>query len=214
MEAQGTNMFDLIVFGVLGLSALLSFFRGFVREVLSLGAWVGASVITLYTFPDVAKWVEPKVGSEGIAAGIATLGTFMTALITISLFNRLLLRLFKSGSEIGLLDNGLGLIFGVARGALLIALAYYSMSLVMDKDDYPPWMKGSMTQPYVEKAAATIAKVAPSYLNDVEAKKGKEKSIKTPALDKAIEEGNDTADRHWQSMDELQRRMREADDAR
>ncbi len=51
MVQTSLNIFDLVVFGILGLSALLSFFRGFVREVLSLGAWVGASLITLYAFP-------------------------------------------------------------------------------------------------------------------------------------------------------------------
>ena len=41
------NLFDTIVVVTIILSALLSFFRGFVREVLSLGAWVGASIITV-----------------------------------------------------------------------------------------------------------------------------------------------------------------------
>lgn len=210
-EAAGTNMFDLIVFGVLGLSALLSFFRGFVREVLSLGAWVGASIITLYAFPDVAKWVEPQVGSEGVASGIAALGTFMTALIVISLFNRLLIRLFKSGSEIGLLDNGLGLLFGLLRGGLLVALGYYSMTLVVAKDAYPEWFKGSLTRPYVEKGASWIGNVAPSYLSEIHTNKNKKE---TPELDKLLQHDKKKTDADWQSMDELQRRMREEENAR
>lgn len=201
---ESLNIFDLFVFGVLGLSALLSFFRGFLREVLSLGAWVGASVITLYTFPHVTELMKPHVASEGVASGFATMGTFMLALMAISLFNRLILRYTKSSSEIGLLDNGLGLIFGVFRGALLISLGYFVMTMTMKKEDYPEWIITAKSQPYAEKGAALIASVAPEYFASITPPKDK-----TPALDKAIHRGEEAADDNWQSMEELQRRMRE-----
>ena len=37
------NLFDATVLGILALSCLFAFFRGFVREILSLGAWIGAA---------------------------------------------------------------------------------------------------------------------------------------------------------------------------
>ena len=60
VDAQlNINMFDGIVFGVLFLSALVSFFRGFIREFISLLAWIGAALITLYLVEDVAKFLKP-----------------------------------------------------------------------------------------------------------------------------------------------------------
>ena len=202
--SESLSMFDVFVFGVIGLSALLSFFRGLLREMLSLGAWVGAGVITLYAFPHVAKIMEPHVASEGIANGFAAMGTFMLSLLAISVFNSLILRYTKNSSEIGLLDNGLGLLFGFFRGAMIVSLGYFVMSFTMKDGEAPKWMEGSISQPYAAKGAALIASVAPEYFEDISPT-----PAKTPALDEAIERGEEAADERWKSMDELQRRMRE-----
>ncbi len=208
MIETSLNTFDIVVFGVLALSALLSFFRGFVREVLSLGAWVGAAVITLYAFPHVADLMKSHVKSESIASGFAAMGTFMLALLAFSIFNSILLRYMKPGSEVGLLDNGLGLIFGLFRGALLVSLGYFIMSITVKKDDYPEYIEESLSHEHVKKGAKWIAVVAPDYFNNLV-----DPAEKTPALDKMIGEENDGADEEsdsrWQSMDELQKRMRE-----
>jgi membrane protein required for colicin V production len=206
MVETSLNTFDLVVFGVLGLSALLSFFRGFVREFLSLGAWVGAAVITLYAFPHVADLMKSHVKSESIASGFAAMGTFMLSLLAFSIFNSVMLRYMKPGAEVGLLDNGLGLIFGLFRGAMLVSLGYFIMTITVKKDDYPEYLEQSMSHEYVEKGAAWIATVSPDYFSDIV-----KPSEKTPALDKVLSSDDDEEESgsHWQSMDELQKRMRE-----
>lgn len=161
------NLFDVAVLSIIGLSALLSFFRGFVREVLSLGAWVGASIITLYAFPDVAATLKPYVNSSVIASGLAAMGTFMLTLVVISIFNAMLMRLFKKGNEVGVLDNLLGLGFGVLRAGLLVSLGYYVVTIVIPENNYPEWLATSKTRPYVEKGAILIDKLAPGYLEEL-----------------------------------------------
>ena len=42
---------DLAVFGFLAVSGLLAFARGFVREVLGIGAWVGAVAVAILALP-------------------------------------------------------------------------------------------------------------------------------------------------------------------
>ena len=49
---------------MVGLSALLSFFRGFAREIISLCSWIGASLVTLYTFPTVPAYLAAKSGAN------------------------------------------------------------------------------------------------------------------------------------------------------
>ena len=161
------NIFDLIVIVVIGLSALLSFFRGFAREILSLGAWIGASIIALYSFPTVSKWIEPQVKNAAVASGLASIGVFMIALVVISILTGILLKFVKKGSEVGFLDNIVGLVFGVARGILLVSIGYFVMTLVMNEKDYPAWLKESVTQPYVAKSARWVASMTPSYLDNV-----------------------------------------------
>jgi membrane protein required for colicin V production len=169
IEAQ-VNMFDLAVFSILGLSALIAFFRGFVREVLSLGAWIGAVVITLYSFPKVAQFLEPYIGDGGVTSGIAGMLTFMAAIILLSVINAFLVRFLKAGSEIGVIDNALGFIFGIARGLLVVAIGFYVMSFFLANSEYPEWLKTSKTKPYVEEIAGLIAKLAPDYLDELEHK--------------------------------------------
>lgn len=213
MVHTSINIFDLIVFAILGLSALMSFFRGFVREVLSLGAWVGASIITLYAFPHVAAMLKPHVGdSTVVAGGIAGMLTFMGSLIVISIFSSLLLKFLKPGNDIGVLDNAMGLMFGLVRGALIVAVGYYIFSLSTDEKNYPDWIRGAVSLPYVKEVSAWVAKIAPDYLDDITP--GKTDSV-DDAIDNAVdnaeekqEELKDKADdANWPSMDDLKDRM-------
>ena len=82
METTSINPTDIAVIVILLLSALLAFARGLVREVLSVGAWVGAAFATLYLFPHVLPMVQQIVAKELIAkavAGIDSINAFLAA---------------------------------------------------------------------------------------------------------------------------------------
>lgn len=198
------NQLDLIVLAVLGLSGLLSFFRGFVREVLSLGAWLGASIITLYTFPKVTEFIEPNIQSKVAAGGIAALGVFILSLVGLSIFTGLLVKFLKPSKEIGVLDNIVGLGFGVARGALLLAVAFYAMALVMKKDDFPDWVKESTSAPYIERLAHWVARIAPDYLGAPQPEKTINDTTQKPPI-----MGERITAPTLPSMKELQQRMQQ-----
>ncbi len=169
-EAQ-LNIFDTIVIAVFGLSCLIAFFRGFIREMLSLGAWVGAGLITIYAYPTVAEWLEPKLGHQMAAIGFAAIGTYITSLIVISLFNSLLVRYAKQGADVGMIDNALGLGFGVLRGAFIVSLGYLLLSYAMDEENMPEAVQTAWTKPYAKEGAELLAKVSPSYLEGMSALK-------------------------------------------
>lgn len=161
------NIFDAAVVGVMGLSCVLAFFRGFVREVLSLSAWVCAGIVTLYFFPSLAVTLEPKFKSAVVASGFSTLGIYIVALIGFSLLNTAILKFIKSGTDVGLLDNWLGLFFGVLRGAFLISLGFFLMTIVLPEDDYPKGIKEAKTLSYVERGAIIVANISPKYLREI-----------------------------------------------
>ena len=160
------NMFDGAVFTVLFLSALLSFFRGFIREALSLGAWVGAGMITLFFTKDVAQFMKPYVKSDAAAIIFGTMGTYFLALTIISIFNSIIARYLKSGSDVGAFDNFFGMIFGIIKGSAIITLAYFLASLVWgeDKEKYPEVVKTAYTRPAVEKGTDIMKKMLPAYI--------------------------------------------------
>ena len=170
------NIFDVMVLFIMFLSCLFAFFRGFVREVLSLGAWIGAGLVTIYFFPTVAEKLQPEFKSPFVAAGIGTLGIYVLALIGFSIFNSVITKFLKSGSDVGPLDNMLGLIFGAARGAFILSLGYLLLMFAMGDGDKPDWIKMAKTRPYVERGALMLAHAAPTYLHELS-------SLRTDALD-------------------------------
>lgn len=161
------NLFDAAVIGVMMLSCLFAFFRGFVREVLSLGAWIGAALVTVYYFPSVSVMLRPYFKSSVGATGVGTLAIYTVALISFSIFNAFIIKFMRSGKEVGMLDNALGFGFGAARGALIVSLAYFIVTIAMPQEEYPEWLTKSMTRPYAEKGALVIAKSAPDYLREI-----------------------------------------------
>ena len=169
VDAQ-LNIFDTVVLGILILSSLIAFFRGFVKEVLSLGAWVGSAIVTVYAFPSVAEWIKPQVSSPVVASGMAALGTYIACLLVISLINSIILKYVKAGSDVGILDNMLGLLFGAARGAFVVSLGFLLMTVVIG-DNYPDWVKEAQTKEYVEKGSDMLSKLAPEYMTKMREKK-------------------------------------------
>lgn len=165
------NTFDAIVMSVVGLSSLVAFFRGFVREVLSLGAWVGAAIVTIYVFPHSTEFMKNHLHghqSEQVSAGVGALGSYIAALIAFSMINSIILRYLKTGAEVGILDNFMGLIFGFLRGSFIVSLGYLIMASIIPRDNPPEWLKKSVTKTYVEQGADLLTRAAPNYLHDLE----------------------------------------------
>lgn len=222
MIQTSLNIFDLGVIIIVGLSALLSFYRGFLREIMSLGAWIGAAFITLYTFPDVSEMIKPQVKNDMVASGLASMGVFMISLVVISILSGLLVKYLKPSGEVGFLDNLIGLMFGVARGVLLVAIGFFMMTLVMNEKEYPDWVTESKTRPYVAQASDMVAKLAPSYLEGVigtkkndlpDPQKG---NVVPKPVKRSIEKTNENAvedDADLPSFEDLQRRIREENEA-
>lgn len=189
------NIFDAIILGVLVLSTVIAFFRGFVREILSLGAWVGAGLITIYLFPQSTQLMKGYVKSDHVAAGGAALGTYLCALMTLSLINAVIIKYVKTGSEVGIIDNALGMGFGAIRGAFIVSLAYLLISAFVSSkkpEDEPKWLKGSVTKPYLNEGAQVLARMAPKYLSNFEEILKKQKANGNGVQDEA-EEGLEDA---------------------
>ena len=127
---------DLVVLGVLLTSAALAFMKGLVREVLGIGAWVGAVVVAVKTLPwsrDIAaRWVPDPAWLD--PAGFV--GAFLVTLIVLSLIARWIGR-FVRGSALGGLDRSLGVIFGLARGAALVIIAYILGGMAVAIEQWP-----------------------------------------------------------------------------
>jgi uncharacterized membrane protein required for colicin V production len=158
------NYFDMAVIGIMLLSCLFAFFRGFVREILSLVAWVGAGVITITYFPAVSEMLRPHLTKPMAAAITATAILYVGSLIVFAIINRYLIRILKSSTGVGFFDNMLGLVFGGLRGAFIISLGYFMLSIAVDKSKRPDWLEQAQTREYAEAGAIMLTKISPDYL--------------------------------------------------
>jgi membrane protein required for colicin V production len=127
---DGITLIDGIVAAVIVLSAILAYSRGLVREAMAIAGWVGAAVLAYIFAPQAEPLIKelPVVGaflSESCELSIiaAFAAVFALGLVVMSLFTPL----FSSAvqrSVLGGLDQALGFLFGVARGVLLVAVAF------------------------------------------------------------------------------------------
>lgn len=127
---------DLVVLGVLLASAVLAFMRGLVREVLGIGAWIGAGVVAVKVLPMsrelAARWIDEPAWLDPIGF----LGSFLIALIILSIVAHLIGR-FVRGSVMGGIDRSLGIVFGLARGAALVIIAYILGGMAVAVEQWP-----------------------------------------------------------------------------
>jgi membrane protein required for colicin V production len=150
--------FDIVVLIVVGLSALYALSRGLVTELLSLLAWFGALIAVRFLFTPVSAWLRGWFESAALADVAALVGTFAAAF---GLFRWL--ATFAGGkvkdSSLGPLDRLGGAAFGMARGLLVVSLAYLALGLVVDRENFPVWITQAKTQPVVEQTANMLGVV-------------------------------------------------------
>src|SRR5580692_6080730 len=89
----GLNNLDYIVLGIILLSGLLALMRGFVREVLSLGVWIGAYFIAIRCYPLAEPFTKKYIKTPSLATDIAGVATFCVAFILLSIVGMLIARL-------------------------------------------------------------------------------------------------------------------------
>jgi membrane protein required for colicin V production len=157
------NALDLVVLGVIALSAIFAFARGFVREALSIVAWVGAAAITYLGFSHVYAAVARLVATPLLADLIAGAGQFVISLIVLTILTSYVAR-FVQSSALSPIDRTLGLIFGVARGAVLVSLAYLVFDISLPLNDRPVWVNQAKSQPFLVQGADMLRSVLPEGL--------------------------------------------------
>ncbi|MCC6305421.1 MAG: CvpA family protein [Rhodobacteraceae bacterium] len=127
---EGFTIVDGVVTVVIVVSAILAYSRGLVREVMAIVGWVAAAVVAFVFAPSVVPFVAevPVIGSFlGDSCELATIAAFAAvfavALVVAALFTPLLSSVIQH-SALGGIDMGLGFLFGVLRGIVLVGVAF------------------------------------------------------------------------------------------
>jgi membrane protein required for colicin V production len=171
---EGYTLVDGVVLGVIVLSAILAYARGLVRETLSIVGWIAAAVAGFIFAPTVEPLIrEIPVLSDiigtscelGVLTGFAAV--FAVALVIVSLFTPLISGAVQE-SAIGPVDQGLGFLFGVIRGVLLVVIAFVVYDRILGGGDAVAQVDESRSRTVLagveERIAAMLPEDAPQWI--------------------------------------------------
>jgi membrane protein required for colicin V production len=154
---------DALVFAVLLISGVFAYIRGFVHELLTLVAWAGAALITLYGFEHVVPFARDLIEVRAVADIGTGVVIFVVVLVLLTVLTRLVARRVQD-SALSTLDRSLGLVFGVLRGALLLCLVWVVVAWAVPRDDFPEWVSEARTLPLIETGAGLLYALVPKHL--------------------------------------------------
>lgn len=162
LAVQNYNWADFAIIGIVVVSALISLKRGFVREAISLATWIIAIWIALRLFVFVATLLTPYIHSHELRNVVAFGGIFLIVLIIGSLINFLFSRLIDRTGLSGS-DRILGLVFGIARGILLVGILVLMGNIISLMHD--PWWTNSQLIPHFQGLAKWLQGFVPQQIS-------------------------------------------------
>mgnify|MGYP001277168245 CR=1 FL=1 len=155
---------DGVVLAVLAVSAVVAFFRGLVQEVLGVGAWIGAALLALLLRPSLAPLLLDKVEAPWLADVLVVACVFIVVLVVLKIIIAAIARRVQD-SVLGSTDRALGLVFGLARGAFLVVLAYIVGGMLLPAaEKWPDAVRDARSLPLVmEGANWLVGQLPPDY---------------------------------------------------
>lgn len=115
------NWIDYTIIAIIALSVLISVMRGFVREIISLVIWIAAIIVSFIFYRYIAGLLVNVIHSDSVRLVISFVGLFLVTLMLGMLINYLIGQLVSNTGLSGT-DRILGVIFGVARGIIVVVL--------------------------------------------------------------------------------------------
>ena len=152
--------FDIAALAVIGLSVLIGFLRGVIKETLTIVTWVGAGVVAFFTFPYARELARRTIETEWMADAAALCVVFVVPLIALKVAAEVVADHIPGGT-LGTVDRFAGAAFGAARGAVVMSVAYLALAILVAPEDHPEWVKEALILPYVNDGAALLTRLMP-----------------------------------------------------
>src|SRR3954451_25324656 len=154
------TILDFILLGVMLISALLAMIRGFMRDVLSIAAWVIAAGATLYAYAKLLPLAKTYLNNDIIASVVVIAGTFLLTLIIVSIvtvrFSDMVL-----DSRVGALDRTLGFLFGVGRGLIIVVVAFLFFAWLVPPRTQPTWVANAKSKVVLQSTGDWLMSMLP-----------------------------------------------------
>lgn len=159
---------DAALIALAALSGLLAMYRGFTREILSILSWIVAAGAVGYFIlyhravaEDMAKQIGAPVQVAQVAVGAVL---FVIVLVVVHLITSKISDSILD-SNVGMIDRILGLVFGVARGFILIVIPFMLYeNFFPDPKTQLPWVRNALTLPYIKDTGQGLRSLLVRYI--------------------------------------------------
>ena len=146
----GLAPFDWAIIAVLAISTLMSLRRGFLKEALSLGTWIAAFVVARQFHGPMDQLLETQI-VDSLMRSIAAFAALFVGTLLVGAALGFLLGALINATGVSSTDRVLGMVFGFARGALIVTVVIGLLNLTPLVND--SWYTTASLVPHFETVA-------------------------------------------------------------
>lgn len=152
--------FDAIALLVLSVSALVGFIRGFVREAVTVAAFVIGAFAAVYGLRFAGPIARSAIDPPWLGSVVAMLAVFFVVYLLVRIAGGGLTRRIHQ-SSVSSVDRAAGLGVGVVRGLVVLGVFYLVFNLITPQDRVPTWVDDSWTYPLARQSGELLMRAAP-----------------------------------------------------
>lgn len=155
---------DYLCGGIVAISVIVSFFRGFAKEMISLVAWIVGAMLAFTYAPTAQAWFSSWISVETVRFVVAFIVILLVVLLIGCLINKLISFCVK---HIGLsfFDRLVGVLFGVVRGVFLVVVISIFVDSLHWQDK--PWAQRSVVLHKTKPVAVWVGEMLPEEVSSV-----------------------------------------------
>jgi membrane protein required for colicin V production len=154
------TLLDIALLVVMLISGLLAMIRGFMREILSIGAWGIAALATLWSYSRVLPIARGYFNSDMVAAGVTVGSVFLLTLLIVSIITVRISDMILD-SRVGALDRTLGFLFGLGRGLIIVVVAFLFFAWLVPDRSQPEWVKSAKSKVVLQSTGQWLMGMLP-----------------------------------------------------
>lgn len=147
------NAFDIVVIIIISFCLIRGLFKGLIREISGIIGVIAGFYAAFTYYPLLAPYAEPWIQNSGIRNLLSFFVLFCAVLILVSLISVLIHKLLKL-VFLGWVDRTFGLIFGAAKGILVVSVLFVMITTFLPKNSN--MLTASKLSPYVGDVSKTL----------------------------------------------------------
>ena len=176
------TLFDISILTIFIISSLLGLYKGIINITINLLGFVASIIAAIILYPYIRLVFEEYVTNELVTSIISGIVSYIISLIVFTFLTTKVVLIFD-GIGRGSFDRFLGFVAGVIRGGVFVLIIFAIIAIFtagtysgakktedlvgkLSSDDYPAWLKDSITTPYLEKILKSSMSFVPEEVWD------------------------------------------------